>query len=158
MTKPAAKRPAAGGYEVGYGKPPKDRQFRKGQSGNPDGRPRGMSVARAKALALKEAYRMVRVKEGDRVVSLPALGAILRSLIALAATGNGPAQRFVFAVPDQIEQELAAPSAPGTKDTKQRPLTERELGRGIAWILSREVPKGRVRSGHIGYVLFRGHG
>jgi hypothetical protein len=40
MTKAVAERPAPGGYEVGYGKPPKDRQFRKGQSGNPGGRPR----------------------------------------------------------------------------------------------------------------------
>ena len=28
-------------YEVGYGKPPKDSQFKKGQSGNPKGRPKG---------------------------------------------------------------------------------------------------------------------
>jgi len=141
MTKAVAERPAPGGYEVGYGKPPKDRQFRKGQSGNPGGRPRAMSARRAKAPALKKAYRMVRVKEGDRVVSLPVLGAILRSLIALAATGNGPAQRFVFAMVDQIEQELAVQLTPGTKDTKERPMTERELGRRIAWILSGEVPK-----------------
>lgn len=29
-----------GGYEVGYGKPPKATQFRKGKSGNPNGRPK----------------------------------------------------------------------------------------------------------------------
>jgi hypothetical protein len=142
MTKAAAKRPAAGGYEVGYGKPPKDRQFRKGQSRNPGGRPLAMSAGRAKALVLKEAYHIVRVKEGDRVVSVPALGAILRSLISLAAKGNDPAPRLVFAVVDQIEQELAAPSTPDTKDNIERPMTERELGRRISWILSGEVPKG----------------
>lgn len=28
-------------YEIGYGKPPKSSQFKKGQSGNPKGRPKG---------------------------------------------------------------------------------------------------------------------
>jgi len=63
----------AGDYEVGYAKPPQRTRFRKGQSGNPGGRPRGMTAGRAKALALKEAYRMVRVKEGDSIVLLPAI-------------------------------------------------------------------------------------
>jgi hypothetical protein len=31
----------AAGYEVGYGRPPKHTRFRKGQSGNPKGRPKG---------------------------------------------------------------------------------------------------------------------
>ena len=29
------------GYKVGYGKPPKATQFKKGKSGNPRGRPKG---------------------------------------------------------------------------------------------------------------------
>jgi Family of unknown function (DUF5681) len=73
-----------GDFEVGYGKPPLRTRFRKGQSGNPGGRPRGITAGRAKALALKEAYRRVNVKAGDRIIALPALQAILRSQVALA--------------------------------------------------------------------------
>jgi hypothetical protein len=43
--------------DVGYGKPPRHTQFRKGQSGNPGGRPRREQVERLKALTLQEAYR-----------------------------------------------------------------------------------------------------
>ena len=31
-------------YEVGYGKPPKDGQFKKGVSGNPSGRPKSQQT------------------------------------------------------------------------------------------------------------------
>jgi hypothetical protein len=36
-----AKSKSRGNYEVGYGKPPKTSQFKKGQSGNSKGRPKG---------------------------------------------------------------------------------------------------------------------
>jgi hypothetical protein len=137
MTNPPAGKPPAGEYRVGYGKPPKKSRFRKGQSGNPGGRPRGPTAGRAKRLALKEAYRMVRVREGDRVVCVPALGAILRSLVALAAKGNAPTQRFVYAMVSEIEQqELAVQAATDTKDTEDCTMSESELVRRIVWILS----------------------
>lgn len=31
-------------YEVGYGKPPQRTQFKKGQTGNPKGRPKGATT------------------------------------------------------------------------------------------------------------------
>jgi hypothetical protein len=52
-------------YEVGYGKPPRRTQFRKGQSGNPGGRPRGRPIEYVKEMALQEAYRTVIVKRED---------------------------------------------------------------------------------------------
>ena len=126
-------------YEVGYGKPPPHRRFRKGRSGNPGGRPRGITEGRAMKLVVKEAYRMVRVKEGDRVLSIPALAAVVRSLIALAAKGNGPAQRLVFPLVEQAEQTCAV--QPKTKDKFNFDnLSEREIARRVALILAGAVP------------------
>ena len=36
--------PSANSYEVGYGKPPQQAQFKKGQSGNPKGRPKAIEA------------------------------------------------------------------------------------------------------------------
>jgi len=69
---------------VGYRKPPVHSRYRKGQSGNPGGRPKGMTSGRAAALMQKEAYRRIRVKEGDKVVTMTVFQAVLRSLITLA--------------------------------------------------------------------------
>ncbi len=83
-------------YDVGYGKPPRHTQFRKGQSGNPGGRPRREPVERLKALTLQEAYRGVVIKENDVAVPVPAVKAILRSQIELAINGNVRAQRDIL--------------------------------------------------------------
>jgi hypothetical protein len=84
-------------------------RFRKGQSGNPSGRPKRKATERAKEIALQEAYRLVPVRDGDKIVKMPAIQAVHRSQIALAAKGNGPAQRAVLRVVQAIEKE--GPSA-----------------------------------------------
>ena len=108
-------------YEVGYGKPPMHTRFRKGVSGNPRGGSRTQRAARVSALALKEAYRMVTVREGDKVTSLPAIQAVMRSQVALAVKGNGPAQRAMIAAIHALEQELAAEAAAREKEEAERP-------------------------------------
>ena len=123
-------------YEVGYGKPPEHSRFRKGQSGNPGGRKRGMTMERAKALALKEAYRTVRLQEGDGVVAVPAIQAIMRSQVALAAKGNGPAQRAVIAAVKAIEQELAARDAELARQRgRYSHMDYNEAARRVAFLL-----------------------
>jgi Family of unknown function (DUF5681) len=105
---------------------------------NPGGRPRGITAGRAKVLALKEAYRMVSVKAGDNVIKIPALQAILRSQVALAAKGNGPAQRAVIEAVQAIEREVAAQAAADTKDkANERPMSDIEVARRIAFLLHR---------------------
>jgi len=121
-------------YAVGYCKPPLHTRFRKGVSGNPRGGSRAQIAARAKALELKEAYRMITVREGDKVMSLPAIQAVIRSQVALAVKGNGPAQRAMIAAIHALEQELVAQAAAQQKTAIAR-MSYTEAARRISLIL-----------------------
>src|SRR5262252_4791260 len=103
---------------VGYGRPPVHSRFRKGQSGNPAGRRRQSEGERARKLILREAFRMLSLREGDKVTRIPALQAVLRSRIALAAKGNGPAQRAVVKTVQEIEAEVRAHGNAGVASKK----------------------------------------
>jgi hypothetical protein len=72
--------------EVGYMKPPKNHQFKKGQSGNHRGRPRRSISARS---AFEKAMkRLVTLRIDDRLQRATALDAIFATLAALALKGN----------------------------------------------------------------------
>ena len=99
-------------YEVGYGKPPKRHRFKKGQSGNPRGRPKGAKCStpalpeeRLKDIVLEEAYRMITVHEGERTVTLSMAQAVIRKLAFDAAKGAPRAQRLFTQMLNKIEQE-----------------------------------------------------
>lgn len=95
-----------------------------------------MTGQRVKALVLKEAYRKVRVKEGDDIVALPAIQAILRGQIALAAKGNGPAQRAIIEQLRIIEQEMATDETARTNHQVDRSqYSELDVARRIAFAL-----------------------
>ena len=76
-------------YEVGYGKPPKRTQFRKGTSGNPNGRPKG---ARGFRTLLREAiHRPIVVREGERTRTVSKLEALIEATLRKALTGDARA-------------------------------------------------------------------
>jgi hypothetical protein len=123
-------------YDVGYGRPPRHSRFQKGQSGNPGGRKRGMTEERAKRLALKEAYRRLKIEDDGAVTAMPAIQAIMRSQVARAAKGNGPAQRAVIKVVQEIERELAAiAAARAEEERRKKPMSDTETVRRIAFLL-----------------------
>jgi hypothetical protein len=123
-------------YAVGYGKPPVHTRFKKGMSGNPRGGSRKVQLRRARGLAIKEAYRLVTVREGDKVMRLPAIQAVMRSQVALAAKGNGPAQRALIAAVHALEQEMSAEFDATQKAEAAKPqYTIHEAARRIAFLL-----------------------
>lgn len=99
-------------YEVGYGKPPASTRFRPGQSGNPKGRPKGarnklpgLQEERLKTIVLQEAYRAIKVRDGNRNVSVPMATAIVRALAVNAAKGNNRAALIFSTLLQTTERE-----------------------------------------------------
>ena len=78
-----------GNYEVGYKSPPQGSQFKKGQSGNRDGRPKG--TKNLKTDLQEELQEQIRVREGDRAITISKQRAIVKSLIAKTLKGDNRA-------------------------------------------------------------------
>lgn len=73
-------------YEVGYGRPPKHRRFRKGQSGNPKGRRKG---SRALKTDLDEALKAkLSITVGGKKRSGTTQALAMYALAVKAATGD----------------------------------------------------------------------
>ena len=94
------------GYEVGYAKPPQYTRFRKGQSGNPKGRPKGLqSFARLARQAFNE---KIAIKENGERRTITKLQAALKQLANKAASGDAAAIREVLRLQAVIAQIVPA--------------------------------------------------
>jgi hypothetical protein len=101
-------------YEVGYGKPPKQHQFKKGISGNPRGRKKKDTTIRS--IMKKIIAETVTAKTPDGEKSMVALEFVLRSMLSRAAKGDNRATdkfidltlaAFGIGEPDDIKRDLS---------------------------------------------------
>lgn len=73
-------------YAVGYCNPPKHTRFKKGQSGNPMGRPKA-SANQSESLA-KELSKTIAIRENGQAKNVKIMDAIAKKAVALALQGN----------------------------------------------------------------------
>ena len=98
-------------YEVGYAKPPQSRQFRKGASGNPKGRPKGAKSM--SSILTKVGRERVKMTVNGRTRFITKQEAYVLQLMTKAATGDLRAGRDLmtalrlFPEPEELPESSA---------------------------------------------------
>jgi hypothetical protein len=98
-------------YQVGYGRPPQHTRFKRGESGNPTGRPKGSK--NLTTLFEKELKQRVVVTESGRRRSITKQEAMVKHLVNKAVSGDRPLMQLLL---DEIRlvEARAASSPSGT--------------------------------------------
>jgi Family of unknown function (DUF5681) len=102
-------------YQIGYGRPPQNTQFRPGQSGNPKGRPRGSK--NLATLIEEELSAKVAVNEGGKRRILPKRVVIAKRFVNKAAEGDIRTLQTLFKVTDLA---LAEPERAATESEPEK--------------------------------------
>lgn len=99
-------------YEVGYKRPPENRRFAKGKSGNPRARP-SKKAPDPKPLVdkstmesvLRVALREVTAREGDNLTKISAFDAVIQTMAAATMKGSVAAQKIFVELVDRARKE-----------------------------------------------------
>jgi hypothetical protein len=99
-----------GDYEVGYGKPPRGAGFKKGQSGNPRGRPRG---AKNLTTLLNDALNEpVKITENGRRRKITKREAVIKQLVNKSASSDARSLKMLLDLMLNLEAGARSSTAP----------------------------------------------
>jgi hypothetical protein len=93
---------AEDGYDIGYKKPPPDSRFKKGQSGNPDGRP--SKSRNYKSLVDELLASEISIREGGKTKPVTIRRAMLMKMIEKALNGEMRPIEMLLKIDDMIER------------------------------------------------------
>lgn len=109
-------------YEVGYGKPPKHTQFKKGESGNSKGRPRGAGAL--DKYHLQEAQSRVTVTLDGRAQRMSKGEVVVRQQWDRAVKGDMKAYDRVTERLDRIQEKQEGAANAIARDRRPTELAE----------------------------------
>jgi hypothetical protein len=94
-------------YKIGYGKPPKHTQFKKGRSGNPKGRSKAPKYVDFLQLLKEALNKRVRVRIDGDIDYLTKLKAGAEQIANKYASGDLPTIKMVVPLLDKLERAPA---------------------------------------------------
>src|SRR5258708_4873769 len=125
-----------GDYEVGYRKPPVNKRFQKGRSGNPLGRPK--ESKNLLTLMDKELDARIWVSENGKSERIPKRRAFIKRLINSALTGNDRAAQLVLQNQSREARGDRVSKASASKVNPLARTSDEELDRMLARLSPRE--------------------
>jgi Family of unknown function (DUF5681) len=114
-----------GDYEIGYGKPPRNCGFKKGQSGNPRGRPPGSK--NLTTLLNDELNELVTVTENGRRRKITKREAVIKQLVNKSASADARSLKILLDLMLNLEaraRSSAAPATPAADPTDEEVLAQ----------------------------------
>jgi hypothetical protein len=122
----------SGGYEVGYGKPPKDTQFRKGASGNPKGRPKKPQDFAEQLL--RAARVPVTITEKGRRVRRPRYDVAILQLLNKTMAGDMKAMNTFFDLYPRALEKVALAAAQEARDSVKHVDIRKLSDEALEWM------------------------
>ena len=109
-------------YKVGYCRPPKHTQFKKGQSGNPGGRPKGtLNVATVLENTLRQTVEVADEKTNEKR-TITKLEAAIQRLVDNAVEGDNYAFRVLSVLTQLLHEPEKAPTSAELEAADQKVL------------------------------------
>lgn len=125
--KPIAEDLPEGNYEVGFKKPPKATRFTKGQSGNPNGRPKGSK--NLASIVINEAKQLITVTQDGKTRQVMKIEAAMTQLLNKAAKGDFASLRLLTQVMPSMESQVAKNDRAPLSDEQDRQVLDELLKR-----------------------------
>jgi hypothetical protein len=120
--------------KVGRGRPPSQHRFKKGQSGNPNGRPKG--VRNLKIELEDELNEKVGLTEGGKRTFITKQRAIVKALVAKAINGDARAATAILTIRSRLIDDQG--ESGGEISDSDKTLVDKFLERELAKRARRE--------------------